>query len=202
MNGYNVKDSGWKHKEMPEVTKDELSLPDYIDYGLRILSVGLNPSIPSAQLGFYFANPRNRFWKAFNQASIIDCDIVPDRGIHQQLLEKYAIGFTDVAKRASSMGHELRADDFKRDAPKLREKIETYAPTLIWFHGKVAFNKFMQYGYGKGQSHKVKESEKWKWGFNDIDVIDSKVFVSPNPSPANAAYSLNTLVDYYKSLAT
>ncbi len=177
---------------MPEVIKDQPWLPDYIDYDLRILSVGLNPSIPSVQLGFYFANPRNRFWKAFNQARIIDCDIVPGRETHQQLLDRYAIGFTDVAKRASSMGHELRADDFKRDVPKLREKIETYAPTLIWFHGKVAFNKFMQYGYGL--------KEKWQWGFNEIDVINSKVFVSPNPSPANAAYSFSTLVEYYKKL--
>jgi len=167
-------------------------LPDYIDDGLRLLSVGLNPSIPSAQLGFYFANPRNRFWRAFNQAGIIDVEVIPSKSVHQQLLEKHGIGFTDVAKRPSAMGHELRAADFKKDAPMLREKLERYTPELVWFHGKIAINKFMFYSYGLKYD--------WQWGFNKIDDISSKVFVSPNPSPANAAYSLEVLVDYYKKL--
>ena len=175
------------------IINNKTSLPDYIDVGLRILSVGLNPSIPSAQLGFYFANPRNRFWKAFNQARIVDNEVIPARNIHKQLLEKQGIGFTDVAKRVSAMGHELRAADFKRDAPKLREKIEHYSPDLVWFHGKVAMKKFMFYSFG------VKYD--CQWGFNDIDDIGSKGFVSPNPSPANAAYSLEVLVDYYKQLS-
>ncbi|MDW3094408.1 MAG: mismatch-specific DNA-glycosylase [Gammaproteobacteria bacterium] len=177
---------------MSDVNNNKTCLPDYIDYGLKILSVGLNPSIPSAKLGFYFANPRNRFWKAFNKAEIIDTEIIPTRDIHTLLLKQYAIGFTDVAKRVSAMGHELRASDFKSDAPVLREKIQCYAPDLVWFHGKIAMNKFMYYAYG------VKNN--WKWGFNDVDIINSKVFISPNPSPANAAYSLDTLVDFYKKL--
>lgn len=177
---------------MADVKNNETSLPDYIDYGLKVLSVGLNPSIPSAQLGFYFANPRNRFWKAFNQAKVIGVEVTPAKSIHKQLLDQYGIGFTDVAKRASSMGHELRAADFKRDAPKLREKIERYTPNLVWFHGKVAMNKFMYYSYGIKQD--------WQWGFNNIDAINAKLFISPNPSPANAAYSLDMLVDYYKKL--
>ncbi len=189
---YNVKDTWVKYKEMVDVNDNEFCLADYIDVDLRILSVGLNPSIPSARLGFYFANSRNRFWKAFNQARIIDLEILPTHDIHQQLLKKYSIGFTDVAKRASAMGHELRAADFKRDAPKLRQKIEYYKPDLLWFHGKVAMYKFMYYAYDIKQD--------WQWGFNSIEVISSKVFISPNPSPANAAYSLGVLVDYYKQL--
>ncbi|MFK7795476.1 MAG: mismatch-specific DNA-glycosylase [Gammaproteobacteria bacterium] len=189
---YNVKDTDLKYKEMDDASNNEISLPDYIDHGLKILSVGLNPSMPSAQLGFYFANPRNRFWKAFNQAGVIGVEVTPTKNIHQQLLEKYGIGFTDVAKRASSMGHELRAADFKRDAPVLREKIERYRPELIWFHGKVAMSKFMYYSYGVRQD--------WQWGFNSIDAMRSRVFISPNPSPANAAYSLDVLVGYYKKL--
>jgi TDG/mug DNA glycosylase family protein len=177
---------------MGDVNSNEAYLPDYIDYGLKILSVGLNPSISSAKLGFYFANPRNRFWKAFNQARIIDVEVIPAKKVHNHLLEKHGIGFTDVAKRVSAMGHELRAADFTRDAPALRKKIERYAPEVVWFHGKVAMSKFMHYSYG------IKHD--WQWGFNKIDDMNSKVFVSPNPSPANAAYSLDVLVDYYKKL--
>ena len=172
--------------------KNVNSLPDYIDYQLKILSVGLNPSIPSVEKGFYFANPRNRFWKAFNRAKIINTEIIPDNKIHKHILEQYLIGFTDVAKRPSRMGHELRADDFKRDAPILRKKIEQYMPELVWFHGKVAVSKFMQYGYG------IKN--KWNWGFNEVEGINSQLYISPNPSPANAAYSLDDLTESYKNL--
>lgn len=172
--------------------KKEIFLPDYLGYGLRILSVGLNPSIPSAKLGFYFANPRNRFWKAFNQANIVDAHMKPSKEIHKQLLEQHGIGFTDVAKRASAMGHELRAADFKQDAPKLRDKIDRYLPAIVWFHGKVAIGKFMHYAYGN--------KSEWQWGLNCVDEINAKVFVTPNPSPANAAYSLDVLIDYYREL--
>ena len=177
---------------MSDTKNNTVSLPDYIDYELNILSVGLNPSIISVERGYYFANPRNRFWKAFNQSGIIKHSVAPDNNIHHLLLREYKIGFTDVAKRPSRMGHELRASDYKRDAPLLREKIELYKPKLVWFHGKVAIAKFMQYGFGLKKT--------WEWGFNVMQEIDGKVFVSPNPSPANAAFSLKVIVDSYENL--
>lgn len=172
---------------------NDLQLPDYMAQHMNILSVGLNPSLPSVQFGYYFANPRNRFWKAFIQAKIIDGDIKLDANVHKLLLEKYLIGFTDVVKRASRMGHELRTADFKQDAPCLRDKIEFYQPKIVWFHGKIAFTKFMLYGYG------IKDS--WQWGLQDFDCINAKVYVTPNPSPANAAYSLNDLISWYQVIA-
>lgn len=167
-------------------------LPDYIDYNLRCLSVGLNPSIISAQLGFYFANPRNRFWRAFNQAKVVGVDVKPDGAVHNKLLQQHSLGFTDVVKRASRMGHELRAADYKRDAPDLRSKVEQYQPGLLWFHGKVAVTKFLQYGYG------VKDNIEW--GLNELPQVESPLFVTPNPSPANATYSLAALVEYYREM--
>ncbi len=104
---------------MVAVKNKDIFLPDYLDHGLRILSVGLNPSIPSAKLGFYFANPRNRFWKAFNQANIINEHVAPNKNIHKQLLEQHGIGFTDVSKGASAGGHASRAADSKQGAALL-----------------------------------------------------------------------------------
>ena len=177
---------------MVQLNTNDMLLPDYIDYDLDILSVGLNPSIPSAKLGYYFANPRNRFWKAFGQAKIVEYELILDASVHTRLLKDDAIGFTDVVKRASRMGNELRAADFSRDVPELREKIEHYRPAIIWFHGKIAISKFMHYGFGVKQS--------WQWGLNDIDCINAKVYVTPNPSPANATYSLEELVKWYQNL--
>ena len=170
-----------------------LELPDYIGHDLVCLSVGLNPSIPSAKAGFYFANPRNRFWKAFNLAGIVDTQLIPGIDAHELLLQKYKIGFTDVVKRPSRMGHELRANDYKRDAVLLREKIEKFRPRLIWLHGKVAASKFLHYAY--------ECKENINWGCNAVEVMAPfEIFVSPNPSPANAQFSLADLQEYYKNL--
>ncbi|MEM7304948.1 MAG: mismatch-specific DNA-glycosylase [Pseudomonadota bacterium] len=168
------------------------TLPDYIDSQLKVLSVGLNPSIPSVEKGYYFANPRNRFWPAFNQSDILDHSLTPDSNVHKRLLEEYRIGFTDVVKRPSRMANQLKSSDYRQDAPLLRKKIELYLPQLIWFHGKLAIKYFMQYGYG------VKNN--WQWGMNQVPQLNSKVFVTPNPSPANASYSLQVLIDFYNQL--
>ena len=169
------------------------TLPDFIDHNLCCLSIGLNPSILSAQRGYYFANPRNRFWRAFNQAGIVDRAIEPSMQAHLELLNEQKLGFTDVVKRPSKMGHELRASDFKQDAPNLRNKVEKYSPQLLWIHGKVAAQKFFQYAYGfKGEL---------KWGANKLDDLGPiNIYISPNPSPANAVFSLEELVNYYQKI--
>ena len=47
------------------------TLPDYLKNNLDIVLVGLNPSQVSVERGHYFANPRNRFWRAFNQSGLV-----------------------------------------------------------------------------------------------------------------------------------
>ena len=51
--------------------EDILTLPDHLREGLDLLFVGLNPSQYSAEVGHYFANPRNRFWPAFNRSGLV-----------------------------------------------------------------------------------------------------------------------------------
>ena len=168
------------------------TLPDYIDYHIKVLSVGLNPSITSVEQGYYFANPRNRFWRAFNHSNILEHTLSPDDNVHTRLLNDYSIGFTDVVKRPSKMANQLKSEDYRRDAPLLREKIEVYTPELVWFHGKLAISNFMKHAYG------IKND--WQWGLSKVPQISSKIFVSPNPSPANARYSLQNLIEYYNDL--
>ena len=50
------------------------TLPDYLAPGLDIVFIGLNPSTISVLAGHYFANPRNRFWTAFNQSGLVTQD--------------------------------------------------------------------------------------------------------------------------------
>ena len=169
------------------------TLPDYIDYGLHVLSIGLNPSTISVEKGFYFANPRNRFWKALNASGLIPEEIMPCIQSQEKIFRQYGIGFTDVVKKHSSMGKSLKAADYKKWAPTLKMKIEKYAPSVCWFHGKMAAQNYFKYA-----EHCNTTVE---WGRLSFQIKHSVVFVTPNPSPANAVFTLHEITEWYEKLA-
>ncbi len=173
------------------------TLKDYISHDLKILSIGLNPSTISVQNGFYFANPRNRFWRALNASNLLEEELIPSEQSQEILFTRYKIGFTDVVKRHSSMGKDLKASDFKKYAPALNHNIKKYAPKICWFHGKVAIKKFLNYSGVEEYKPYISEID---WGKQKFNLHQSWVFVSPNPSPANAAFSLNEITSWYRKL--
>jgi TDG/mug DNA glycosylase family protein len=168
------------------------TLPDYLDTGLRVVSIGLNPSLPSVRDGFYFANPRNRFWRALQASGLLDEILAPGVASMEILLRKYRIGFTDVVKRPTAGARDLRAEDFREWAPRLKQQLLRYQPGLAWFHGKLAYNNFLKYGEGI--------NPVVDWGQQLRGIGATRVFVTPNPSPANAVYSLDDLSRWYRQL--
>ena len=165
------------------------TLPDYLQEGLDIVFVGINPGRYSAQVGHYFATPRNRFWTAANRSGLLHPPL--DSGCDSQAL-KQGIGFTDVVKRPSSSASQIRAADYRRWAPELKEKLERFRPLIACFHGVTGYRNYLKYGEGVSETPAL--------GLQDRTIGRSAVFVVPNPSPANAAYSLEALVAWYERL--
>jgi TDG/mug DNA glycosylase family protein len=168
------------------------TLPDYLRPGLAIVSIGLNPSVRSVKAGFYFANPQNRFWRALNASGLVPEVLEPGAAAMQTLFEVYGIGFTDVVKRPTPSGADLRAADFREGAPVLREKLLRYRPAVAWFHGRVAYGHYLRYAEGV--------EEPVPWGEQARRIGESRVFVTPSPSPANAGFSLAVIIDGYRAL--
>jgi TDG/mug DNA glycosylase family protein len=168
------------------------TLPDYLGPGLDIVSIGLNPSLPSVRAGFYFANPRNRFWRALNASGLVPVPLTPGVAAMETLFTACHIGFTDVVKRPTAGGSELRAADYREWAPVLKDKLETVAPAIAWFHGKQAWVNYLKYAEGASQTS--------TWGVQPFRIGVARVYVTPNPSPANAAFSLATLTTWYRRL--
>jgi len=121
------------------------TLPDYLEPGLDIVFVGLNPSLYSVKVGHYFANPRNRFWPAMNRSGLVDRELSPEQDA--SLLADH-IGFTDVVKRPTAQGSGLRAADFLQWAPVLQDKLLRYQPRIACFHGVTAYNAYLRYAEG------------------------------------------------------
>ena len=165
------------------------SLPDYLRPGLDIVLIGLNPGLNSVKAGHYFAFARNRFWPAVNRSGLLPEKL--DAESDHRMLE-FGIGFTDVVKRPSSGSSDLRAADFREWAQVLREKLELYKPGIVAFHGVTAYRNYLRHAEGV--------TEKPELGLQDRTIGTSKVFLLPNPSPANAAYSLDDLTGWYVAL--
>ena len=169
------------------------TLPDLLAPGLEIVFVGLNPSEYSVREGHYFANPRNRFWTAFNASGLrpgsTGRDWTPaDDG---ELLA-HGIGFTDVVKRPTAQGSGLRTGDYRQWAPVLKEKLLRWQPRLVCFHGLMAYKAYLRYAEDTRANPGL--------GLQERDIGASKVFVVPNPSPANAKYSTADLTGWYRQL--
>lgn len=170
------------------------TLPDLLSPGLPLVFVGLNPSEYSAREGRYFANPRNRFWDAFNRSALLPPGLGRNcaPGDDAALLD-YGIGFTDVVKRPTPQGSGLKAADYRRWAPLLREKLLQCRPRLVCFHGLMAYKAYLQYAEGEKASPEL--------GLQPRTIGNSAVFVVPNPSPANARYSVEALTEWYDRVA-
>jgi len=170
------------------------TLPDYLDHGLDLVVIGQNPSPASIARQCYYGNPRNRFWPAFRAAGLAPPDFVPGPEGLRWLLLHERIGFTDVVKKPTPGAGDLRAADFREWAPLLDEHLRTYAPRIAWFNGKGVYQSFLRYGRGV-RPGPVELGEQPQ----GLDAM--RVFVTPNPSPANAAWSLEDLTSWYRVLA-
>ena len=172
-------------------SSEELTLPDHLRPGLDIVFVGINPGRYSAEVGKYFATPTNRFWRALTNSEIVptDRELMPG---DEAWLNDAGIGFTDVVKRASSSASDLRAADFNKWAPLTLTKLIDNAPLVVCFNGLTGFTWFAKYALDK----KVKPL----LGEQPERINGSRVFVAPNPSPANASFSLDVITDWYRKL--
>lgn len=91
--------------------RDELypfgTLPDYLAPGIRLLLVGINPSICSVQHGHHVARKASRFWPAFSASRLsagvraaLGRDVLGPED-DARLLD-VGIGLTDVVKVPSA----------------------------------------------------------------------------------------------------
>ncbi|HEX4835166.1 MAG TPA: mismatch-specific DNA-glycosylase [bacterium] len=175
------------------------TLPDYLAPHLVLVFVGINPGLYSLERGHYFARPTSRFWPAFSR-SILSTRIraalgrdVLGPGDDGRLLA-FGIGFTDVVKVPSRNAAGLRRADFQEWAPRLAVRLRTYKPIVACFHGLTGYRPFARYGLaGPG--------ERWSLGAQPLRADGTRLFVVPNPSPANAHVRLRDQIAWYDRLA-
>ena len=176
----------------------EPTLPDLLCNGLQVVFVGINPSLYSVAQGHYFARKTNRFWPCFS-ASSLSQPVRQALGVerlepfHDRLLPAHGIGFTDVVKRPTAKAVELGRDEFAAGAAVLLAKLETCRPLVACFHGMMGYRPFAAM---LGLTERP-----LALGAQPAPLGRTRVFVVPNPSPANAHFTPAQQTDWYDRLA-
>jgi len=104
---------------MKRVSKAELekaqdrSVPDLVTHDLRLLLVGINPSLSSGATGFHFATPGNRLWPALSGAGLTARLLDPSET--QSLLEA-GIGITNLVNRSTRTAEGVRGEELRSGA--------------------------------------------------------------------------------------
>lgn len=107
-----------------------LSLPDTVGPGMRLLVVGLNPSIYASDAGVPYARPGNRFWPAALGAGLVSRDRDP-----RHALDAHGIGLTDLVKRATARADALSAREFRDGAGRVERLVRRLDPSVVVFVG-------------------------------------------------------------------
>jgi TDG/mug DNA glycosylase family protein len=174
------------------------TLPDLLRDGLSVVFVGINPSVYSAAKGHYFARPTNRFWPAFSRSSLsrpvraaLGVEIL--RADHDRLLLGCGFGFTDLVKRATPNAADLAPAEFTAGIGALVDKITAFRPAAVCFHGITAYRPVHRALSGT--------NDKAHLGWQKLRISASRVFLAPNPSPANAHFTPAQQTGWYDELA-
>lgn len=158
------------------------TLPDLLAKELDVVFVGINPSLYSVARGHYFARKTNRFWPSLSR-SVLSAKVREALGVelllpeHDSLMTAHGIGFTDVVKRPTGNASMLGREEFAAGVAELHAKLRAYRPRVACFHGVTGYRPFAAV---------LGAEEPRELGLQALSLGATRVFVVPNPSPANA----------------
>ena len=161
-----------------------MGLPDVISTSLSVVFCGINPGMRSAAAGLHFANRSNRFWRVLHLAGFTARQLEPEEA---RLLLDYGCGLTSAVARPTVSATDLRRADYIAAGPLFQRKIAKYRPRYLAFLGKPAVSVFLN-------------QRNLSWGLQPSTLGGSAVWVLPNPSGLNRAFTIGMLTDAYREL--
>ncbi|KAF1066043.1 MAG: G/U mismatch-specific DNA glycosylase [Pseudomonas citronellolis] len=163
---------------------EQAILPDLLAPGLDVVFCGLNPGLASAQQRRHFVNPSNRFWRVLHQAGFT-AELL-DAEQDARLLD-YACGLTTAVARPTVSAQSISTQEYRQAAQALEQRIAHYAPRCLAFLGKAAYAA-------------ISRQSALDWGEQTARLGGARVWLLPNPSGLNRAFSLERLVEHYRAL--
>ena len=128
------------------MTSTELTLPHYLRPGLRVVFIGYNPAIYSAEAGHYYARPGNMFWRHLSASGIARRDVTCEDDA--RLMDEAGIGFTDLCCRATVRAEHLEPAEIAEGARRLHGELLEHQPRVAVFSGRGIYQHFGRHALG------------------------------------------------------
>jgi TDG/mug DNA glycosylase family protein len=170
-----------------------LRLKDRIEPGLRVLFVGINPGVRSAQTGHHFAGYSNRFWKL-----LFESGLVPERITFEDddRLPGWGYGITNLIPRPTPGINDLRPAEYGAGWHGLERKVERFRPDVLAVVGVTVYRAILPLLV----SERITKSHPVALGLQGESVHGARVFVLPNPSGRNANFSYAEMLAAFTAL--
>lgn len=162
-----------------------IGLNDVISTSLKVVFCGINPGMRSAAVGLHFATRSNRFWRVLHLAGFTPRQLEPEEA---HLLLDYGFGITSAVVRPTVSAANLTRADYIAARPAFERKIERYRPGYVAFLGKPALSVFLN-------------QRNLRFGLQSATLGGSAVWLLPNPSGLNCAFTISLLKDAYGDLS-
>lgn len=164
-------------------------LPDHIQPGIRLLFVGINPGLKSAETGHHFAGGSNRFWKLLYEAGLVSEPLAYQ---DDWRLPEWGLGLTNIISRCSAGSDVLEPDEYRAGLAALTRKVRRYQPEIIALLGVTIYRTLF------GQERTL--PSRMDLGMTASCLAGTPVFLLPNPSGRNAHYSYDQMLRAFQDL--
>ena len=128
------------------MTYDGPTLPHLLQPGLRLVFIGYNPAIYSAEAGHYYARSGNQFWRQLSESGIAGRAVRPEDD--QLLPQEAGIGFTDLCCRPTVRAEHLNRDEIIEGAQRLHAELLEFQPVVACFSGRGIYQHFGRHALG------------------------------------------------------
>ena len=159
-------------------------IPDVVGPDVRVLLVGINPSLYSGWSGRHFARPGNRLWRTLHEAGFTDRRLDPSE---TEAVLAAGLGITNLVARATARADELSTDELRAGVAPLRRLVRRLQPPYVAMLGVSTY----RLAFGRRLARVGPQAET---------LEAARVWVLPNPSGLNAHYQQPALTAAYAEL--
>jgi TDG/mug DNA glycosylase family protein len=153
----------------------------------RLLLVGINPSLRSAEAGHHFASPGNPFWRLLHAAGITPQLLT---AAEDARLGELGIALTNLCPRPTRAASELTRAEFEAGRRALVRKCARLRPAVVAFIGISLYPLTFGLKASGGPGPKPET------------LSGAAVFAVPNPSGLNASFpSFAAKLVWFEALA-
>ena len=179
------------NSQFPKPAWADLRLTDRVAPGVRVLLIGINPGVRSAETGHHFAGPSNRFWKLLYASGVVPEPITHEGDVR---LPEWGLGVTNLIARPSPGIDDLRPAEYLEGWQILERKIDRFRPDIVAFVGVTMYRALWKV-IGHAEPPVISP------GFQKATVHGARLFVLPNPSGRNAHFSWDDMLASFRGLA-